>query len=333
MIKKVNIVSRLNNNKMIFTYLKRIIKTGFINFWRTGFLSLAAIIILTLSLSAFGGLMFGSVFGRTLIEEVKNKVDINVYFTLTAEEAGILSLKKTIEQLPEVQGVEYVSRDQALSNFKDKWKDNTLILQGLDEIGDNPFPAVLNIKAKEPSQYAGITRFLDSKNSLSKDGGNIIDKINYNQNKLVIDRLGRIIPFAEKTGSFIAILFVIIAIIITFNTIRLVIYSSKDEISVMKLVGASNAYVRGPFVMSGIMYGIFSGILTLIILFVFSRYSDMAIVKIAGIEGSKDLGIIMNIFSGYFLSNFGQIFIVIMGSGIVLGAISSYLSVRRYLKV
>jgi len=318
---------------MIFTYLKRIIKTGFINFWRNGFLSFSAIVIITLSLTAFGALMFSSVFGRTLIEEVKNKVDINVYLTLNADEADILGLQKTIEQLPEVSKVEYISRDQALINFREKWKDNTLILQGLDEVGDNPFPAVLNIKAKEPSQYAGIASFLDSKNSLSKDGNNIVDKVNYNQNKLVIDRLGRIIPFAERAGSTIAIIFVIIAIIITFNTVRLVIYNSKEEISVMKLVGASNAYVRGPFVMAGIMYGVFSGVLTLLILFAFSYYSDVAIMKIAGVEGSNDLGLIMNIFSSYFLSNFGQIFFIIMGSGIVLGAISSYLAVRRYLNV
>jgi cell division transport system permease protein len=101
----------------------------------------------------------------------------------------------------------------------------------------------------------------------------------------------------------------------------------------MKLVGASNSYVRGPFVMSGIMYGIFSGILTLIILFTFSYYSDLAIMKIAGVENSADLGLIINIFSQYFISNFGEIFAIVMTSGIVLGAISSYMAVRRYLKV
>ncbi len=317
----------------MLTYLKRIIKTGFINFWRNGFLSFASIVILTLSLTSFGAIMFGGAFGRTLIEEVKNKVDINVYFTLNAQESDILDLKKTIEQLPEVDKTEYISKDQALTNFKEKWKDNTSILQGLDEVGYNPLGAVLNIKAKEPSQYAGISRFLESKNSLSKDGDNIVDKVNYKQNQKVIDRLGRIITFIEKTATIMVIIFVIISIIITFNTIRLVIYNSKDEISVMKLVGASNSYVRGPFVMSGIMYGIFSGLLTLVILFLFSYYSDLAILKIAGVQSSTDLGLIMNIFSQYFLSNFGEIFIIIMSSGIILSAISSYLAVRRYLKV
>ncbi|MDQ5893565.1 MAG: Cell division protein FtsX [Patescibacteria group bacterium] len=318
---------------MIFTHFKRITRTGFVNFWRNGFLSFSAVIVLTLSLGVFGALIFGSAFGRALIKEVKNKVDINVYFVLDAEEPDILALRKTIESLPEVEKVEYVSRDLALTEFKDKWKDNSLILQGLDEIGDNPFPAVLNIKAKEPSQYAGIATFLDSKNSLSKDGSNIVEKVNYNQNKLIIDRLGRIIPAVEKVGSIIAILLVIVAVIITFNTIRLIIFTSKDEISVMKLVGASNMYIRGPFVVSGIMYGIFSGILTLILLAAFAYYSDAIIMKFSGVQGAKDFSLLVNVFSSYFIQNFGQIFAIIMGSGIILGAISSYLAVKRYLRV
>jgi cell division transport system permease protein len=317
----------------MLTFFKRVIRTGFVNFWRNGFLSFSAIIILTLSLTAFGLLIFGSAFGRTLISEVKSKVDINVYFTLNADEPSILELKKTIEKLPEVDAVDYISRDEALNNFKAKWKDNTLIMQGLTEVGENPFPAVLNIKAKEPSQYAGIAAFLDSKNSLSNTGTVIVDKVNYNQNKLVIDRLGRLIPAAEKAGSILAIVLVVVSIIITFNTVRLVIYSSKDEISVMKLVGASNSYVRGPFVTTGIMYGIFSGILTLIILAIFAYYTDAAVVKFAGVQGTTDFGLIINVFSTYFKTNFGQIFAIIMGSGIVLGAISSYLAVRRYLNV
>lgn len=318
---------------MIFTHFKRITRTGFINFWRNGFLSFSAIIVITLSLGVFGALIFGSAFGRALLKEVKNKVDINVYLVLDAQEPDVLVLKKTIENLPEVDKVEYVSRDQALSEFKDKWKDNSLILQGLDEIGDNPFPAVLNIKAKEPSQYAGIATFLDSKNSLSQNGSNIVEKINYNQNKLIIDRLGRIIPAVEKVGSILAILFVIVAIIITFNTIRLIIFTSKDEISVMKLVGASNMYIRGPFVVSGVMYGIFSAILTLVLLGVFAYYSDIIIMKFSGVQGAQDFSLLVNVFSSYFIKNFGQIFAIIVGSGVILGGISSYLAVKRYLRV
>jgi cell division transport system permease protein len=318
---------------MIFTHTKRIIRAGFINFWRNGFLSFSAIVVITLSLVVFGALIFGSAFGRAMIKEVKSKIDINVYFILDAEESDILALKKTIENLPEVDKVEYISRAQALEDFKEKWKDNTLILQGLDEIGDNPFPAVLNIKAKEPSQYAGIAHFLDSKNSSTKNGISILEKVNYNQNKLIIERLGRIIPAVEKVGSIIAIILVAVAVVITINTIRLIIFTAKDEISVMKLVGASNIYIRGPFVISGIMYGIFSAVLTLVILGAFAYYSDLLIMKLAGVQGANDFDQLISVFSLYFKQNFAQIFGIIMGSGIVLGAISSYMAVKRYLRI
>lgn len=317
---------------MIFTNFKRITRAGFVNFWRNGFLSFSAIVVITLSLTIFGALIFGSAFGRALLKEVKDKVDINVYFTLDSQETDILALKKTIEGLSEVDRVEYISREKALSDFKEKWKDNSLILQGLEEIGENPFPAIINIKAKEPSQYAGIASFLDSKSSLVKGGANIVEKVNYNQNKLIIDRLGRIIPAVERAGSIIALIFILVAIIITFNTIRLIIFTAKDEISVMKLVGASNLYIRGPFVISGIMYGVFSAVLTLVALGVFAYYSDIAILKFAGVQGAQDFAILINVFSSYFISNFGQIFGIIMGSGIILGGLSSYLAVRRYLR-
>lgn len=318
---------------MIITHLKRIARTGFINFWRNGFLSFSAVIVLTLSLVVFGSLIFGSAFGRALIQEVKNKVDINVYFTLNAKEEDILNLQKTLKNLPEVENVEYISRDMSLSDFKEKWKDNSLILQGLEEIGDNPFPAVLNIKAKEPSQYAGIAQFLSGDKALLSDGTDIVEKVNYNQNKLIIDRLGRIIPAVERVGTVIAIFLILAALIITFNTIRLIIFTSRDEISVMRLVGASNMYIRGPFVVSGIMYGIFSGILTLIVLGAFAYYSDLAITKFSGVQGAKDFDLLINVFTSYYLQNFGQIFLLIIGAGIIMGGISSYLAVRRYLRV
>ncbi len=317
----------------MLTTLKRIIKGGFVKFWRSGFLSLAAIIVITLSLTLFGGMIFASAFGHGLINQIKNRVDINVYFTLDANESDILALQRTINQLPEVASSTYISSSTALANFQQKWANNPLILQGLAQIGYNPLPAVINIQAKDPSQYAGITDFLNSAAATPKDGATIINNINYNENQLAIQRLTEIISVTEKAGSALVILLVLLAVVIVFNTIRIIIYNSKDEIAVMKLVGASNTYVRGPFVVSGIMYGIVSGIITLILLAVFAYYSDAAIIKFAGIENVDQFSSLVNVFSSYFLGNFGQIFSIIMGSGIVLGAVASYFAVRRYLKV
>jgi cell division transport system permease protein len=318
---------------MIFTTFKRITRTGFVNFWRNGFLSFAAIVVITLSLSAFGGLVFASAFGRSLLADVKDKVDINVYFTLTAPEQDILSLQKEIQALPEVASVDYVSADQALASFKNKWQNNALIMQGLDEVGSNPFPAALNIKAKDPGQYGNIANYLTSKNPVDSDGTPIIDKINYQENKIIIDRLSAIIPTVEGIGATIAVLLILVAIIVVWNTIRLIVYTARDEIAVMKLVGASNIYVRGPFVVSGIMYGITSGIITLILMAGFAYWSDSIVLRLAGVDVAANFSLIVNVLSAYFVSNFAQIFVLIMGSGIVLGGLSSYIAARKYLKV
>jgi cell division transport system permease protein len=318
---------------MILTNLKRITRTGFVNFWRNGFLSFAAIVVITLSLSAFGGLVFASAFGRSLLSDVKDKVDINVYFSLAAQEPDILALQKEINALPEVASTDYVSSTDALAAFQAKWQNNALIMQGLQEVGGNPFPAALNIKAKDPGQYGNIADFLTSKNPVDASGTPIIDKVNYQENKLIIDRLSAIIPTVEMSGSIIAGIFVLVALIIVFNTIRLIIYAAREEIAVMKLVGASNTYVRGPFVVSGIMYGIVSAIITLILMAVFAYWSDAVVLKLAGVDVASNFSLIVNVLSGYFVQNFGQIFVLIMGSGIILGGVSSYVAARRYLKV
>jgi cell division transport system permease protein len=318
---------------MIFTTFKRITRTGFVNFWRNSFLSFAAVVVITLSLCAIGGLVFASAFGRSLIADVKDKVDINVYFVLDALESDITALKADLVKLPEVSRVEYISRDLALTQFKGKWQSNALIMQGLDEIGSNPFPASLNIKAKDPSQYASIVNFLENKSPVDTEGDPIVEKINYQQNKLVIDRLGRIIPAVEQAGIILAIILVIVAIIVVWNTIRLIIYTAKDEISVMKLVGASNVYVRGPLVVSGFIYGVVSGVITLVLLAAFAYWSDTIVLRFAGVQVAADFELAVNILSRYFIQNFSQIFILIMGAGIILGGISSYIAARRYLKV
>lgn len=318
---------------MLLTTFRRITRTGFINFWRNGFLSFAAIVVITLSLCSFGALIFGSAFGRSLLADVKEKVDINVYFALNAPEADILEVQKDLDNLPEVTDTNYISREKALSDFKAKWQNNTLIMQGLEEIGTNPFPASINIKAKEPGQYAGIVDYLQSKNPTDNAGTPIITKINYQENKLIIDRLSKIIPTVETAGFVIAAIFVLIAVVVVWNTIRLIIYTARDEISVMKLVGASNTYVRGPFVISGIMYGIVSGLITLGLMLAFAYWSDSVILRLVGVDVAANFELVVNVLSSYFFKNFAQIFVIIMGAGVILGGVPSYIAAKRYLRV
>ncbi|MDE2041163.1 MAG: ABC transporter permease [Patescibacteria group bacterium] len=318
---------------MVFTPIKRIIRSGFVNFWRNGFLSFAAVVVITLSLCTLGLIIFTGVFGQALINDVKDKVDINVYFALGAQESDILALQQEINALPEVASTTYVSSDAALAAFKNKWQDNALIMQGLDEVGDNPFPASLNIKAQDPGQYGAIADYLTNKNPTDASGTPLIEKVNYEENKLIIDRLSKIIPATEKAGTVMALIFVVVAVIVVWNTIRLIIYTAKDEISVMKLVGASNSYVRGPLVVSGALYGLVSGILTLALMAAFAYWSDTLILRLAGVEVASDFELVVNVLSNYFWANFAEMFVIIIGSGVILGALSSYVAARRYLRV
>lgn len=308
---------------MFLIKLKRVFRSGLISFWRNSFVSLASVLIMTVTLSVIGFLVFASAILNTSLVSLKDKVDINVYFLTSTSEEEILSLKDSITALPEVENVEYVSREQALTDFRVRHENDQLTLQALDELGENPLGASLNIRAKETSQYESIAKFLESKDALSKGGTQIIDKVNYYQNKVAIDKLTDITSSSRSLGLAIVIIFSIISVLITFNTIRLVIHNSKDEISVMRLVGASSRYIKGPFVVSGAIYGVVASIITLILLYPLSLWLDP---KINSFFSGFSL-------LGYYGRNFIQIFLIVFGSGIVLGVSSSYLAVRRYLKV
>ncbi|PIT96639.1 hypothetical protein COT82_02080 [Candidatus Campbellbacteria bacterium CG10_big_fil_rev_8_21_14_0_10_35_52] len=308
---------------MLWTDTKRIIKSGFVNFWRNGFVSFASVLVMTMTLFVLGLLIFVGATLKASLNQIKDKVDVNVYFVTNALEEDILELKKSLETLPEVAFVEYVSKEKALEQFKTRHKDDQLTLQALDELGENPLGANLNIKAKEISQYEGIVEFLKNESILSAtDDIPIIDDVNPFKNKNAIDKLTKIIDSSKILGFIITTILVIASIIITFSTIKLAIYTARDEISVMKLVGASNSYIRGPFVFEGIMYGIISAIITLILFYPLTIWLGPITENFFG-------G--MNLFD-YYINTFSKIFIIILGVGILLGAVSSYLAVRKYLK-
>lgn len=308
---------------MLWINVQRIAKAGFLNFTRNGFVSLASVLVMTTTLLVIGGLVFMSALLTTTLGQIQERVDINVYFVPDAETGEIENLRRSLEALPEVAQIEYVSREAALEAFRERHADDEITLQALDELGDNPLGAVLNIRAKETSQYEGIAAYLQSDAVLAGGGNPIIDSVNYLQNKTAIDRLTQVIESTEAIGFVVTLIFMIMTVLITFNTIRLAIYVSREEISVMRLVGASNMYVRGPFVVTGVLYGVISGIVTLVALYPVTYWL-----------GPKSASFFtgLNVFS-YYTDHFGQIFLIIMGSGIVLGAVSSYLAVRRYLKV
>ncbi len=305
---------------MFWTATKRVFRSGFVSFWRNGSVSLSSILIITLTLLTLGGVVFAGALLNYSLDEIKSKVDINVYFVPSAGENDILALKKKLESLPEVAEVKYLSREDALTDFRERHQNDEITLQALDELGDNPLGAILNIKAKETSQYGGIAKFLESE--VGADGA-FIDKINYYQNKSAIDALSKIISGGTTIALSVTLALAVISILIAFNTVRLVIYIAREEISVMRLVGAGNTFIRGPFIIVGLMYGFVSGIITIALFYPATYFvSDITETFFSG----------FSLFQ-YYVSNLYGLFGIFVGGGLVLGALSSYLAVRKYLRV
>jgi len=299
---------------------KRIVKAGFINFKRNGLISWAAVLITTITLSVITIIILLQAVLYSSLDQIKDKVDVTIYFNVGVAENRIMSLKESIEKLPEVAQVSYTSSEDALKLFRERHSKDYPTIQALDEIGENPLGAYFNVKAKDISQYESIANFLKSDNALVLGSDSIIDKVNYHENKLVIDRLNAIIAGAQKLGFLIALLFIAISMIITFNTIRLTIFIFKEEIGVMRLVGASKTRVRGPFMIQGAIYGAIATGVTMLIFWPTTAWLGRNMTGFLGV----------NMYD-YYLSNFFEIFAIILLFGVLLGIISSFLAIRKYL--
>ena len=302
------------------TELKRIIKAGFINFKRGGSVSAAAILQMVNTLAVITAIILLQAVLYSSLDQIKNKVDVTIYFNPGAPESQVMILKDSLLKLPEVKDIAYTSEGDNIKNFRELHANDYSTIAALDEIGINPLGAYLNVKAKEISQYESIVNFMKSDNALVSGSSSIIYKVNYYQNKLVIDRLNSIISGAQKLGFLLTLYLVISSIIITFNTIRLTIFFAKEEIGVMRLVGASKMHVRGPFMIEGAIYGIVATIVTLVIFWPITSWLGNNMASFLGLD-----------LYDYYISNLFQIFAIILLSGILLGVFSSFLAVRKYL--
>lgn len=302
----------------MLTALVRIIKYGLQGFWRNGWLSTATIFIMILALIVFEGLIIFNILTKTALQSIQDKIDISVYFKLETSEDEILKIKKSLSSLVEVKSVEYISRDKAMEIFQERHQDDPLISQALEELNSNPLMASLNIKAHDPQKYATIADYFNNE-SLK----NLISKVTYADNAAIINRLARIIDTSEKGGFILTLFMAFTAVLVTFNTIRLAIYSNREEIGIMRLVGASNAFVRGPYMVEGIIYGLIAGFLSIAvmlpIIYLTSPYLNIFIPEI---NLWKYFTFNLLMFLGY------QILF-----GVALGVFSSFIAVRKYLKI
>ncbi len=303
------------------TVFSRIIHYGFKNFWRNGLLSTATVAIVTLCLVVFAGLILANATTSRLIGLFEDKIDIAVYFKTNTPEDEILAIQSALQKLSEVKSADYVSADQALAIFKQNHADNPAITQSLSELNQNPLEASLNVKAKDPRNYADIASYLNN-----PDLSQYIDTVSYNKNQTAIDRLGQIINGVNRIGLVLTILLSLIAGLVVFNTIRLVIYSNRDEIGIMRAVGASNTFVRGPYIMEGLIIGVLAAVFSLVLIFLAIYVTPLVY------GGGLSLSIPGFSILGYFGSNLLLLFGYQVLFGVGLTVISSLIAVRRYLR-
>ncbi len=298
--------------------LWRTYKEGWSNIQRNGWLAFATVSILTLSLFIISLSALLGLTTNLLLENLREKISVNVSFNPDVSEDRIKEVQGELTKYTqEIKSVDYISRDQALKDFLEQNNNDPVIKKAIDEIGDNPLLASLVIKANSADDYPVIVDQLQ-KSSFQND----IARINYEKNKKIFERLEKINQGTRKIGFALGTLFTLIAILITFNTIRITIYSHRKEFEIMRLVGASNLYVRMPVIFEGAMYGLMATFFTLLFLLVVAMY--MAPLT----QGAISEGNVLQLYG----RNFFSIAFMVLLLGVGLGVISSAMAIRRYLK-
>lgn len=298
----------------------RVLKFGLNNFWRNIWLSIATTFIMILTLFMVSSLVILSMLGKSALSSFKEKVDISAYLNPEVKESEISEIRTSLQAMSEVKTIEFVSKEKALELFKEKHQDDPLIISSVDELEKNPLQASFVIKARYPEDYAVISEYL--KNEKYK---NIIEKITFEDNKNIINKINNTTNITARTGIIISLLFSFITVIFMFNTIRLAIYAQKEEIKVMRLIGAKNLFIRLPFVIESILYAIIASMFSSVILYFLMKYSSPYITEFIGDQQ-------FNVIS-YVNDRILYIFILQLGLGILLSIISSFIALRKYLKV
>lgn len=303
----------------MFISLKRVLKFAWQGFLRNRILGFEVMFIMAIAVFLITSLFLFQGLSNFLIKEVEGKVDVSVYFKENVLEEEILNVERDLYKFSnEIESVEYVSREKALENFIEKHKHEPIYLEALEEIGYNPFLPSLNIKARDPSYYGPISNYL-SQDSLQS----VIERVSFFQNKKVIDKLSSVTNNVRIVVISLSLILGLLAVLITFNTIKLTIFTSKEEISTMQLVGASNWFIRGPFVIQAIFYGIASILaVNLLFLIVFAFFGHRLETFFLGFN-------LLN----YFQINFLSLLLIQIAFAGILAIFSTLLALHKYLKV
>jgi len=300
----------------MINFLRKTFKNGWDNFWRQGFLTFATSLVIFIAVILGTGLFFFQGGVSYLSQQLEDKIDISVTFKSRVERNTILQIKDSLLTLNQVKKVDYISSEDAYNAFVTSHEGDQY-MEALSLLGTNPFLPALRIQTKEASQYKEVSEYL------AKDEyKDLIAEVNDYKRGVMIEKLTDLTKSIQILGLFLTFFLSLIAVIITFNTLRLSIYSQKEEIEIMRLVGAKNSFIRGPFLVQGGLCGLFASIISFMLLTIvlFALNSQMT-----------------TLFMGFdclafFKANIINIIFLELLVGLGLGLISSYFAVRKYLK-
>ena len=303
---------------MVISFL-RAVKFSLQDIYRNIWLSLVTIMILVLSLFTVNMLLVVKVVGDTAVEAVKEKIDINLFLKTTAEENEILALKAKVSNLSEVKEVTYISKAEALENFKNKHTDNPEVLEALKVLGTNPLSPTLVIKPKNLESFDNLI------NELNAFDDQIIESRNFSNYKAMLEKINGITGKVYDAGLVLSVIFVAITLLVIYNSARVAMYTHRREITIMRLVGASKKFIQMPYLLSSIIYTMISIFIIMIIFYLFLRLLQPYLETFF-------VGYNVNLIK-YFFGNGLKIFgIQFLAAGII-NLIASYLAVRKYAKV
>ena len=300
----------------MLTNFKRVLNFAVNDFGRNKGISIAAVFVLAMAIMLVTGLFFFQGIADYLTSQIKSKIDITAYFKNGTKEQDILNVKdEVLKMSPNIKSIEYVSSDQAIASFNEKHKDNPALVKALQEVGDNPFPGSLNITTNgDPLQYASVSNILQT-----SDFSKLIDKVVFE--KATIEKIYSFTTNVNIFGLVLGIMLILVSILVVFNTVKLAIENSREEINTMRTVGASDWFIKAPFVIQGTIYGLISFLICIILSAVSAYFlSPKLEVVLPG----------FNIFS-YFLTNLWIFVLIQLGFGVGVGAISALVVVKRHL--
>jgi cell division transport system permease protein len=304
---------------MMITFL-RVCRTGFRNLFRNAWLSIAATAIMVVTLVIVAFFSFSALFLQNQLQSIRNKIDLTLFLKDEATPDQVQQLQSYARTLPNVKDVTYVSKDEALNRLRTSSKDGEKLAKTAVEIG-NPLPASLEVRTNSLEKLEELDKTLGQ--APQKDIIASSSLQDSDDRKKIVENIVAISNAVSKVGTIISSAFLVISLLIIFNTIRMAIFTRREEIEIMKLVGATKWFIRGPFLVEGVMYGIIGATIAISISIPLINFAKPLFVSY--FNASEVIAFVADRISLVAFATYGL--------GIFIGIVSSYLAISRHLKL